>query len=201
VSEKNKKEIQEAAWGPFNHQKAYKLLVDITQILDRKKVPYHLEGGTLLGLHRDGELLSWDDDLDISVPAEYSRLAFKALLPLMLKGWRLDKRKMEYHQALPVKGLRMFKVRDRSRGLLRSGRVYMDIFTKYEYEGYCYWQAKGRLMRVDAKYYNGFDTITVNGDSFKVPKQFENYLTEKYGDWGTPVKEWDCGRDEKTIVE
>jgi lipopolysaccharide cholinephosphotransferase len=170
-------------------------------LLDRKNIPYHLEGGTHLGLHRDGMLLPWDGDLDFSVPASYSSKLQKALLPLMLKGWRIDERKMGKHSVLPIKGPRMFKVQDRSRGLLRSGRVYMHIFTKYNYQGYSYWQAKDRLMRVDAKYYNGFDTITVGEDTFKVPVNFEDYLTEKYGDWSIPVKEWGCGVDEKTIVK
>ena len=56
-------------------------------------------------------------------------------------------------------------------------------------------------MRVDDKYYFGCDYISVKGDTFKVPKNYKDYLSEKYGDWSIPVKEWDCSSDEKTIFK
>jgi len=34
-----------------------------------------------------------------------------------------------------------------------------------------------------------------------VPNAYRDYLTEKYGDWSVPVKEWDCAVDERTLVE
>ncbi len=200
---KNKyRQQQEKEWAEFNHEKAYALLIKATAMLDRAGVPYHLEGGTLLGLVRDGDLLPWDDDLDISVPSGFALKAYGALLPLLLKGWRIDKRKWKaVFKSLSVKGIRIIKVRDRSRGRFRSGRVYLDVLVKKESEGFCYWQAKGRLMKVSAKYYDGYDEIEVGTEKFKVPVDYRAYLTEKYGDWSTPVKEWDCGKDEKTIVE
>jgi lipopolysaccharide cholinephosphotransferase len=192
---------QEQEWAPFDHEKGFKLLIKVVSILDSAGIPYHLEGGTLLGLVRDGQLLSWDDDMDISIPSEYIDKAAWALTRLMISGWRVDRRRWKLFKEYGFEGTRIAKIRDRSRGLLKTGRVYMDIISKVKQEGFCYWEAKERLMRVDSKYYEGFDVISVNGYEFKTPKYYKDYLTEKYGDWAVPVKEWDCGVDEGTIVK
>ncbi len=103
-----------------------------------------MEGGALLGLVRDGDLLPWDDDLDISVPSEFAVKAYGALLPLLLKGWRIDKRRWKaVFKSLVVRGVRIIKVRDRSRDRFRNGRVYLEVLVKKGSEGLGYWQAKG----------------------------------------------------------
>jgi lipopolysaccharide cholinephosphotransferase len=55
-------------------------------------------------------------------------------------------------------------------------------------------------MRVDKKFYNTYDTIDFEGYTYKIPSHYKEYLTLKYGDWSIPVKEWNCGIDERTIV-
>ena len=187
--------------APFNIELAENLLIAVTKSLDVHGIPYHLEGGTLLGIVRDKAILPWDDDLDISIPAGYEDKLPKALKFLKSKGWRVDKRKYYQFEIVNHAGIRVFKVRDRSRGLLNMGHSYLDIFVKFEYQGQVYWQAKKKLMRVDSSYYDGFDEIEYKGLKLKAPKNHEAYLTEKYGDWQTPVKDWDCSKDEKTIIE
>lgn len=44
-----------------------KMLLQTCRLLDQHNIPYYLEGGTLLGIVRDGDLLPWDGDLDISI--------------------------------------------------------------------------------------------------------------------------------------
>ena len=193
--------VQEKEWACFDNAKAFQLLCLVVRLFDFFKVPYHLEGGTLLGFVRDGGILEWDDDLDVSVPAEFALRAYVVLKLLAFSGWRVDKRRMSTFKTVGIKGPRIIKIRDYSRGVFRTGRVYIDVLIKYQEDSACYWQAKDRLMSVSSKYYEGFDEIEVDGQKFKVPVRFEDYLTEKYGDWRIPVKEWDCGKDEKTIVE
>jgi len=193
---KNEKRCQE-----FDFDLAYKLLVDITKVFEKKNIPYHLEGGTLLGIVRDKALLPWDHDLDISVPQSAEKSAYRALLPLLLKGWQLSRRRWWRFDLVKVKGSRIIKVRKKDHGWFHSGTVYLDIFVKVNSQGFSYWQAKEKLMRVDAAYYDGFEYVSDGKNQFRAPKNYEGYLTEKYGDWSIPVKEWDCGSDEKTIVE
>lgn len=55
-----------------NLKKARKLLNDIVDYLEKQKIDYHLEGGTLLGFVRDGEFLEWDHDIDLSIPSSFA---------------------------------------------------------------------------------------------------------------------------------
>jgi len=43
------------------------LLSDFHRVCAAVKVPYYLEGGTLLGIVRDKQLLPWDNDIDVTV--------------------------------------------------------------------------------------------------------------------------------------
>lgn len=187
--------------APFNLKLAEALLFAVTSSLDKYDIPYHLEGGTLLGIVRDNGLLPWDDDLDISIPSGYEFRLPKALRFLQLKGWRVDKRKYYRFDHLDISGIRVFKIRDRSRGMLNMGHSYLDIFIKVTNGQYTYWQAKKKLMRVCSSYYQGHDIIEFKGRQLKAPKKHKDYLTEKYGDWTQPVEVWNCSSDEKTIVE
>ena len=47
--------------------KLYKILEDVTKLLDKKGIEYWVNGGTLLGVVRHKGLIPWDDDLDIAV--------------------------------------------------------------------------------------------------------------------------------------
>lgn len=184
----------------FDIELATKLLLDVTSKLDREGIPYHLEGGTLLGIVRDNEILPWDDDLDISVPAEYESQLANALTYLFFKRWRIDKRRYHPFGELHFKGSRVFKIRDRCRGLFSMGHCYLDIFLKQTHNHKVYWQAKKKLMAVSADYYSGFEFVEFKGHKLKAPVNYKEYLTEKYGDWQIPVQNWDCSKDEKTIV-
>jgi phosphorylcholine metabolism protein LicD len=45
-------------------------LVRIVELLNKHKIHYWLEGGTLLGLIRQGDVISYDDDIDVDIWAE-----------------------------------------------------------------------------------------------------------------------------------
>lgn len=65
------------ATGPLRKVQlgALKVLVAVTSLLEREKIPYFLHGGTLLGACRHGGFIPWDDDIDIGVMRDgYDRL-------------------------------------------------------------------------------------------------------------------------------
>src|SRR5690606_7474226 len=132
---------------------ARKLLLDTVDLLDNCGIPYHLEGGTLLGLVRDGDLLPWDHDLDISVPAAYIvHFNFWVQTKLRLKGWRISQRRFTADadaEGWRKGDLRIFKVTKR-RNLFEKGWPRLDIFVKYPSGGKIWWAAKRKIMGVDA---------------------------------------------------
>lgn len=187
--------------------KAKKMLLSITELLDREGVVYHLEGGTLLGIVRDQALLPWDHDVDISIPScELVKLR-KLKSRIRMLGYKIHERPATSAQPFwEVGQTRVLKVRGFWISILknlipslRSQRVILDIFVKYDHEGYTYWQAFDKIMRVDSRYFASYEEVEFEGRKLKVPNHYEEYLAEKYGNWRVPVKEWHAGEDEKAI--
>ncbi len=187
--------------------KAKKLLILITNVLDNNNIIYHLEGGTLLGLVRDGDLLPWDHDIDLSIDISEAKKLKSLQRYFWMKGLKLSERKYtKSYGAIKEGQTRIFKVKPIAFTFLnlfdrKFDRKAMigDIFVKVTDNKHTYWQAKGKILRVCKSHYNGYSTINYNGYTLKTPLNFKDYLTAKYGDWKIPVKEWNCKNDEKTI--
>ncbi len=70
----------------------------------------------------------------------------------------------------------------------------MDVFVKEKIgDEYVYVvDSKNPVLKsVPRKYHEEKAVIKFNGKEYSVPKDYEGYLTYCYGDWKTPVKEWD----------
>ncbi|HEY3403295.1 MAG TPA: LicD family protein [Ohtaekwangia sp.] len=190
-----------------NLSSAREILFTVTSLLDKNNIRYHLEGGTLLGLVRDGDLLPWDDDVDISIPEKHSSDFLKLKFELLKRGYKMSVRKSNKDVGPVQKNqYSLFKVKPILGYFLswfmpkgNKHLVVLDIFVKVNDAHHTYWQAKEKVMRVDNKYYQSYETIQYLGKELKVPNEVESYLTEKYGNWKIPVKEWNCGINELTI--
>lgn len=190
-----------------NLLRAKKILFDVVDLLEKNQIGYHLEGGTLLGFVRDGKLLPWDYDVDLSFLPDDAEKFLHVSNGLLKKGYKVVKRRFGYTKYSFRKGdFRIFKVKPvllsvvkECIPLFRKIYVNLDIFIKYTDGPKVYWQAKEKVMCVDKKYYESYKTIECLGRTFRVPNHYRDYLTQKYGDWSTPIRDWDCGRDEKTI--
>lgn len=190
-----------------NLDRARRMLFDVVDLLDKHGVVYHLEGGTLLGLVRNKDLLPWDHDVDLSLPFNNLNSFLKIRRTLFFKGYKLSIRK-SHEDFGPIKkgDCSIIKVKPLFHYLFdiiypkaKENLIILDVFMKTSDEKSTYWQAKGRVMRVDNKYYNSFELVDALDRSFKAPSLYKDYLTEKYGDWSVPVKEWNCRDNEKTI--
>ncbi|NJD11652.1 MAG: LicD family protein [Gemmatimonadetes bacterium] len=190
-----------------DHMKvARTLLFDVIDLLEANDIAYHLEGGTLLGIVRDGDLLPWDHDVDLSVPEESGSALLKLRAPLLAKGYRFSVRRSRIAVGPIRKGaLWLCKVKPLY-GYFRKAidprypLVILDIFVKIRDAEHTYWRAKGRAMRVANRYYSSYETITFAGRTLRVPNDYRAYLTEKYGDWSVPVRNWSCDTDELTVL-
>lgn len=67
----------ENAQQHLNDTQRYILYVlrEVTRVLEELKVPYFMQGGTMLGAIRHDGFIPWDDDVDLGIPrADYDRL-------------------------------------------------------------------------------------------------------------------------------
>ena len=188
-----------------NLAEARKILLSITGIFDQKHIPYHLEGGALLGIVRDKDLLPWDNDIDISIPSEAAYEIPKLKWKLLFLGYRISTRKSLVSSG-PIKQgeYSIFKIKPLLAYCIRwfipnYESIVMDIFVKTKDKTHTYWQAKDKVMRVENKFYQSFEPIDYYGQKLRAPNFYKDYLTEKYGDWSVTIKDWDCTKDELTI--
>lgn len=186
---------------------ARKFLILVAQLFDEANINYALEGGTLLGIVRDDQLLPWDHDLDLSVNQPETEKILRLKWKLLKMGLKLSiRRNQTKNNLIPHGSVYLIKIKPIKKVILNVLKghktphfVVCDIFIKFPDANYYYWQAKDKIMRIDRKYHDSTQTISYHNTSLKVPNRYKDYLAEKYGDWSIPVREWNCAKDEKTI--
>ncbi len=183
-----------------NLKEAEHLLATAIPIFEACHVAYWLEGGTLLGIRREQRLLPWDDDLDISMmQQELSKLA-TLLTALKKAGYRIRIRRFETDSPFFKKGdIRMLKIRNKRFFGLLKGKVCLDVFVKYAHEQKAYWEIANKTKAVPTAFYASLKKIEFKGAQYNIPEQTDDYLTYRYGDWQTPVQDWDTSKDDKAL--
>ena len=175
----------------------------ITDELERKGVTYCLDGGTLLGVVREGRLLPWDNDMDLFVPGSDVDKLKRCIFPLWLKGLRVRTEFYEQSYGALCEGdLRVVKFRNRKR-LISRGPILLDVFVKYADDEFYHWSVgKGEVVykKVPRHFYDNLSTLEFDGKAYPVPSDLDGYLTCRYGDWKTPVKEWNYLTDDRAAI-
>jgi len=173
-------------------KRARRILSEVVELLERHKIDYHLEGGTLLGIVRDieaGSLLELKIKFFFKGYKISIRRSHKNVGPIKVGDYSILKVKPIFHYLL-------YAIYPKA----KENLIVLDVFIKASDESYTCWQAKGKVMRVDNKYYKSFESIRALGKDFRIPNQYKEYLTEKYGDWSVPIKEWCCSKNGETII-
>lgn len=191
-----------------NLEVARRLIFDVTCLLEKHDITYFLEGGTLLGIVRNGDLLPWDHDVDISVNSCDVEKILRLKIPLLRLGYKLTVRKSPINFGPVKKGAySVIKIKPIFRYMAymlfpktSCRMVIMDVFVKYSDKQHTYWVAEGNVMRVEREHYDKYECVAFQGKSLKVPADYCGYLTKKYGNWKVEVKSWKCSRDEQTVV-
>lgn len=183
-----------------NGKQAERLLAQVTTILDDLGLPYWLEGGTLLGIIREGRLLPWDNDVDISMHVNHLTHPENLFEALKNIGLRVRTRYFKESSEILKKGnIRMIKVRQRRFFGLLKGTVCLDIFVKYTRGDHTFWEIDNKQKQVPYHFYETLDTLEFKDKTYSIPKDAEGYLTYRYGDWKIPVKDWDTSTDDKAL--
>lgn len=188
-------------------KKALSMLKEVTNVLEKHGVEYMLDCGTLLGIVRENRLLPWDNDVDLCVDSSQISKLEKCMFPLWLRGYRVRMAKTyEKTDQMGYKEPRVLKVRNRKR-LVHRGDNLLDIFIKYKGDdGFHYLMVGGSfenyiLQRMPSEYLENLTTVEFDGKSYPIPEDYDGYLTYRYGDWKTPVKEWDYFSQDQSKVD
>lgn len=181
---------------------ARKMLRDVCRILDENNIPYTLEGGTLLGIIRENRLLPWDNDMDLTITDNNLDKLIKIRYKFWLAGYRTRIRKSKKDMPhFPKGSVRLVKIQ--TRFLLLKGYSLLDIFVKKKVEDKYFWTVGIKqpvLKSAPSHFYDDLIKHEFDGYKYSVPEKYEDYLAYRYGDWKTPVKEYDFKKDDKAIV-
>lgn len=74
----------------IDKDKCFTIMCEIDDICKKHGVKYYFSEGTALGLYRSGDLIDWDDDIDIGMEeSEYNIFLEKCLPELINRGYYL----------------------------------------------------------------------------------------------------------------
>jgi phosphorylcholine metabolism protein LicD len=201
-----------------NREDAIRVLQIVIDTLKAHNIEYYLDFGTLIGAIRDKGLIPWDDDIDISLLNEedYSKI------PQVLKEIKRKHRLRTYlftfeasTKKLKARGKKIYqesinftsntnyqvaKVRTNNYFIFGRGNTCIDIFFKYTHKDNIFWMAYGQVNSVPTSCFNDeLVEIDFCGIKCTIPKEYNEYLAYKYGDWMTPKENWTHTDDDFSI--
>ena len=201
-----------------NREDAIKVLQILIDTLKEHNIKYYLDFGTLIGAIRDKGLIPWDDDIDISllneedyekIPQVLKEVKRKHRLRTYLLTFEDTKKKREkrgeevYQDSVDFTlntNYQIAKVRTNNYFIFGRGNTCIDIFFKYTQKDNIYWMAYGQVNSVPSSCLNGeLEEIDFCGIKCSIPKEYNEYLTYKYGDWMTPKENWNHADDDLSI--
>jgi hypothetical protein len=120
-----------------------------------------------------------------------------------LAGYRIYLRKSKYDMPYFPKGsVRLLKLKT-GRFFKKNSIGLMDIFVKKKIDDQYYWlvgQHEHVLKSVPAHFYENLSRYNFEGYNYSIPRDYDEYLTFRYGDWRTPFKDYNFKVDDKSIV-
>ena len=179
------------------HRRMKKMLLKTIDILNEKRFKYWLDAGTLLGILRDGDLIPWDYDADLGIPAdsadEIMKLRLDFLPNYLIKRGRI--------QSPWIPGdMRVIKVKTPWEKI-RQINFHVDLFCVYPVKDKYRWVDSNALKHMDRKYYDTLSTIEWEGRTINIPNHAEEYLSKRYGNWQVPERNYDAGLHDGSIAE
>ena len=146
----------------------------LVKILEDLSINFFIDNGALLGIYRDGDIIKWDWDIDLSF-YDYELIDnMEIIIENVLKN-----------------GFIIHKI-DKNNSKLEIYRgVAYEIFS-FTLKGWRHNKKKKcferKEFRIPDKYFNNLEKINYLNFEFKSPGPINEYLNFLYGDWRTPQR-------------
>lgn len=181
----------------FSRVDAQQALQDVAVLLPLEQWPWYVVSGTFLGLHREGGFLAHDYDIDLGINAE--DVDIDALLAVLKGGEQFVVSKLDYHYEVlrNEAGERYLRKRLSIIKLVHKNGLQLDVFVHYT-ENNSTWHGSSIHRWENTPF--ALVERELEGVTVLAPENADLYLTENYGDWRTPVKEFDCTTGTPNLV-
>ena len=168
----------------INKSVALENLKIVANVMNKSGLKWGPTLGTLLGIIRDNDFITWDEDIDLYIMEEDQERFLPMLFEFQKKGFDVIR-------------------------FCRSG--VLSIKRKGEYIDFYFMKNLGNGIRCavgEVYLFEDYLTDTIQWDfkgcSLNVPRKYEEFLEFHYGDWRTPIKyadyEMTALRKMKTII-
>jgi hypothetical protein len=189
------KKVSFATKPSLDQQSAYTAVRGATECARKHGIPAFLVSGTFLGQHREGRLLAHDYDVDLGLFAPDPRIGgFLAEI-----SGRMTE--AERYLITPEYAAHHPWARDHLGSpiliTLECGGAKVDLFFHYRHQGQVY---HGSLLNSWRNAEFALTEVELNGIPCLAPADADRYLTENYGEWKSPVTEFDCTADTPNMV-
>lgn len=183
--------------GDFVQADAEKALRDFATLLPKEQWPWYLVSGTFLGLYRDGGFMAHDYDIDVGINAD--KVDHEALLQQLKSQQLFVVKKVDYHLEVAQNSSGYYALHSYPSlyKLVHETGINVDVFIHYR-EGAVLWHGSV-IHRWDNQAF-GLAEYELAGITVLGPDNPETYLTENYGDWRTPITNFDCTTGTPNLV-
>ena len=187
LSSEDNKTKERKRKGDFVITEAIKALYDWSRMFPKNKHKWFVISGTFLGLIREGGFLKHDYDIDIGIDSEdYNH---NVIINKISKSKKFFIRKIDFlregffkKDKYLTKEKRIVLVK-----LIHKSGLNIDLFVHYR-ENNIYWHGSS-FHRWDNHIFN-LKNYNLHGIDVLGPENYDLYLTENYGNWRTPVKDF-----------
>ena len=187
--------------GDFPIAGAKQALADFIALFPPTKLPWFVISGTFLGLVRESGFLAHDYDIDLGVfedeiDINATRAAIYASDAFVLKKYDHHKSSLFTPGTAAINSDVPYILK-----IVHTSGIHIDLFIHYrdtQTDPAIYWHGSS-LHRWEnsaftLKSYQFYDHDVLG------PAEADTYLTENYGDWRTPVTEFNCTTDTPNLV-
>jgi hypothetical protein len=187
--------------GDFPIADARAALADFLALFPLDQMPWFLVSGTFLGLVREKAFLAHDYDIDLGVFEDQIDIA--ATCDAILASDAFVLKKYDYHKSS------LFTTDTVSTNpdvpyilkIIHTSGIHIDLFIHYrdtQTTPAIYWHGSS-LHRWEN---SAFEVVSYTFYDHTVlgPADADTYLTENYGDWRTPVTEFNCTTDTPNLA-
>ena len=172
---------------PRTRELARVMLEYVDDLLKQAGIPYYVDHGTLLGLIRDGDLLPWDDDLDLSVPAAFTAATLQAVQEGRATLPHAEELEWTAETIVDSDQHRIFGViwsYPEDNGL-QLRKFAVSLWFMFPQDG----QIRQYINSAPDAFFAGRDELAYRGRMYPIPKQARDYLKFHYGEWQVPVQD------------
>jgi len=194
-----------------NREAMLKLLKLVIEKFEEYDVEYILDMGTLLGAMREGNLLPWDDDVDISlinekdfykIPKILDEICKQTGYPVNLYTFKqsqdtyatstekyVEPKEIEFTD---INNYHIAKIKNRNLYVPQDVNIALDIFFTYKYKKEIHWFMFGKVYKMPEAILNkGIQKIDFHNIKCNVPVAYNKYLTQWFDNWEEPNPEWE----------